>query len=152
MLEEKYGKDVPRTIQNNCLNLIYLLSGEYETLKQISDNAGSRLIWSKEKQQFESVPVLSIDILKKFSLGEGLILRQRKNPILTRFTAYDKMVFYDKKKISFTREDQDPPTLKFYDLNLAIMKKDYINKYSIEEIIEQDDSSRDLTKIYKPNC
>lgn len=40
-LEEKYGKEVARTIRGNCENWIYLRAGDTETLEEISKRLGN---------------------------------------------------------------------------------------------------------------
>lgn len=40
-LEEKYGKEVARTIRGNCENWIYLRAGDSETLEEISKRLGN---------------------------------------------------------------------------------------------------------------
>ena len=92
-LNTKYGKDRANTIRSNCQNLYYLLAGEYSTLKDISDLCGSKIIWNQNRQEKETVPVLSTDALSKLSMGEVVIKRQRMNPILTRLRRFDRYCF-----------------------------------------------------------
>ena len=92
-LNTKYGKDKANTIKSNCQNLYYLLAGEYSTLKDISDLCGSKIIWNQNRQEKETVPVLSTDALSKLSMGEVVIKRQRMNPILTRLRSFDRYCF-----------------------------------------------------------
>ncbi len=92
-LNTKYGKDRANTIRSNCQNLYYLLAGEYSTLKDISDLCGSKIIWNQNRQEKETVPVLSTDALSKLSMGEVVIKRQRMNPILTRLRSFDRYCF-----------------------------------------------------------
>ncbi len=69
------------------------LGGDPQTLKEISDKAGKKLRWNKERQSFDTVPVISPDRLQHFSLSEALILRQRKMPIVTRYYNYAWYIF-----------------------------------------------------------
>ena len=92
-LNTKYGKDKANTIRSNCQNLYYLLAGEYSTLKDLSDLCGSKIIWNRNRQEKETVPVLSTDALSKLSMGEVVIKRQRMNPILTRLRSFDRYCF-----------------------------------------------------------
>ena len=92
-LNTKYGKDRANTIRSNCQNLYYLLAGEYSTLKDVSDLCGSKIIWNHNRQEKETVPVLSTDALSKLSMGEVVIKRQRMNPILTRLRSFDRYCF-----------------------------------------------------------
>ncbi|MBR2788966.1 MAG: type IV secretory system conjugative DNA transfer family protein [Erysipelotrichaceae bacterium] len=92
-LNTKYGKEKANTIRSNCQNLYYLLAGEYSTLKDVSDVCGSKIIWNHNRQEKETVPVLSTDALSKLSMGEVVIKRQRMNPILTRLRSFDRYCF-----------------------------------------------------------
>ena len=92
-LNTKYGKDKANTIRSNCQNLYYLLAGEYSTLKDVSDLCGSKIVWNQNRQEKETVPVLSTDALSKLSMGEAVIKRQRMNPILTRLRSFDRYCF-----------------------------------------------------------
>ena len=93
-LNTRYGNDKAKTIRSNCQNLYYLLAGEYQTLKDISDLCGSRIVWNQNRQEKESVPVLSTDALSKLSMGEAVIIRQRRNPTLQRLRAFDQYRFH----------------------------------------------------------
>ena len=93
-LATRYGNDKAKTIRSNCQNLFYLLAGEYQTLKDISDLCGSKIVWNQNRQEKESVPVLSTDALSKLSMGETVIIRQRKNPTLQRLGAFDRYCFH----------------------------------------------------------
>lgn len=108
-LSAKYGRNEAETIRSNCQNLYYLLAGEYSTLKDISELCGSKIIWNHNKQEKETVPVLSTDALSKLSMGEAVIIRQRMNPTLTRLRAFDKYCF----KMPYT---PDLPERKFYEV------------------------------------
>ena len=92
-LNTKYGRDKAETIRSNCQNLYYLLAGEYSTLKDVSDLCGSKIIWNHNRQEKETVPVLSTDALSKLSMGEVVIKRQRMNPINTRLRSFDRYIF-----------------------------------------------------------
>lgn len=93
-LATRYGNDKAKTIRSNCQNLFYLLAGEYQTLKDISDLCGSKIVWNQNRQEKESVPVLSTDTLSKLSMGEAVIIRQRRNPTLQRLRAFDRYCFH----------------------------------------------------------
>ena len=45
------------------------------------------------RQEKETVPVLSTDALSRLSMGEVIIKRQRMNPIDTRFRSFDRYCF-----------------------------------------------------------
>lgn len=93
-LNTRYGNDKAKTIRSNCQNLYYLLAGEYQTLKDISDLCGSKIVWNQNRQEKESVSVLSTDALSKLSMGEAVIIRQRRNPTLQRLRAFDRYCFH----------------------------------------------------------
>ena len=89
----RYGKDRASTIRSNCQNLYYLLSGESETLEEISKLCGSKIVWNHNRQEKELVPVMSTDALQKLSFGEAVIIRQRKNPYKARLKRFDRYGF-----------------------------------------------------------
>ena len=89
----RYGKDKASTIRSNCQNLYYLLSGESETLEEISKLCGSKIVWNQNRQEKELVPVMSTDALQKLNFGEAVIIRQRKNPYKARLKRFDRYGF-----------------------------------------------------------
>lgn len=93
-LDNTYGKDVAKAITGNIMNTVFLLANDPDTLKKISGMAGKKLAWSKEKGQYETVPVITEDELRHLSLSEAVILRQRKMPIKTRYYPYNRYVYY----------------------------------------------------------
>lgn len=93
-LDKNYGKDGAATIKNNVMNTIYLLGGDNATLDEISKKSGRRLVWNKEKGSYDTEPLISVDRLGKLSLGEAVIIRQRKNPYITRLLPYSSYNFY----------------------------------------------------------
>lgn len=98
-LDKNYDKDVAKAIRNNMMNTIYLLGGDPDTLDFVSRMCGKTLKWNKERGNFDTVPTISSDRLRRLSLSEAVIIRQRKNPIITRYTPYFKYIFY-KNRIS----------------------------------------------------
>ena len=89
----RYGKDKASTIRSNCQNLYYLLSGESETLEEISKLCGSKIVWNHNRQEKEIVPVMSTDALQKLNFGEAIIIRQRKNPYKARLKPFNRYGF-----------------------------------------------------------
>ncbi len=89
----RYGKDKASTIRSNCQNLYYLLSGESETLEEISKLCGSKIVWNHNRQEKELVPVMSTDALQKLNFGEAVIIRQRKNPYKARLKPFNRYGF-----------------------------------------------------------
>ncbi len=117
-LEATYGREKARTIKNNCMNKVYLLSGDEGTLKEFSNLAGKKHTDKGGRDKDE--PLFSTERLSKFKLGEALFVRQRQNPFFTKLLPYDKYVFYKKSKTQF--EDKPKPTAKYIDV------KEYINR------------------------
>lgn len=125
-LEETYGKSVSTTIQNNCLNTIYILGSQPETLKSFSEMCGSRLVWIPSRKWYESRPVITIDRLQKLNVGEVVIHRQRKSPFVARMIPYNKCKFYQGKNAN--PNELLPPKPKVKHINLS----DKFIKYGIE--------------------
>ena len=92
-LDQTYGKEEARTIKGNIMNTVYLLAETPSTLKEISERAGQQKVWNKEKQCFDTIPVITPDRLQHLSMSEALVLRQRKMPYLTRYLAFDRYAF-----------------------------------------------------------
>ena len=87
-LERRYGREVAHTIMNNMQSFVYLMGGDNDTLKTVSEKAGKRLVWNKELKHYEEKPVISPERLRSLSMGEAVVLQMRKNPILTRLKGY----------------------------------------------------------------
>ena len=88
-LEEIYGKNRAETIENNCMNTVYLMSGSKETQKKIAERTGMKKI--KEGNRFVDAPLLTEKRLAEFSFGEVLIFQQRKKPYHTFIKPYFNM-------------------------------------------------------------
>ncbi len=93
-LDSKYGKDLAKSIKNNVMNIVFLLSGEKESRSEISELAGQKLVWDKDTGKYSPVPVITKERLSTLSLGDAVIIRQRKYPLITRYYPYNKYVFY----------------------------------------------------------
>lgn len=118
-LESKYGKDGARSIKNNAMNKVYLLSGDESTLKEISDLAGKRQIYIDGKEQDE--PIFSTERLSKFQLGEALFIRQRLDPFYTKLLPYNRYRFYSERKTVF--ETKSRPMCRWFDIEEYIRSK-----------------------------
>ena len=127
-LATRYGNDKAKTIRSNCQNLYYLLAGEYQTLKDISELCGSKIVWNQNRQEKESVPVLSTDALSKLSMGEAVIVRQRKNPTLQRLRAFDSYCFHLPETPAIT--EHKLPEAMIYDLKEEFNRKEQNRKTS----------------------
>ena len=93
-LDAKYGKDLAKSIKNNVMNIVFLLSGEKESRSEISELAGEKLAWDKDTGKYNAVPVITKERLSTLSLGDAVIIRQRKYPLITRYYPYNRYVFY----------------------------------------------------------
>ena len=143
-LDAKYGKDKANTIRSNCQNLYYLLAGEYSTLKDISELCGSKIIWNRNKQEKEIVPVLSTDALSKLSMGEVVIKRQRMNPIDTRLRSFDRYFF--KLPKTPDREVKNFPPVALFNLMDAFnerKKKSKPDTAEKEELVNEEEKVPD---------
>ncbi|MCI6272209.1 MAG: type IV secretory system conjugative DNA transfer family protein [Erysipelotrichaceae bacterium] len=160
-LDKNYGKEIAKSIKNNVMNTVYLLGGDIDTLTEISKRAGDKLVWNKEKGYFETTPVISTSRLSKLSLGEALVLRQRKNPILTRYYPYNKFNFYKNNIANSKLEERtDLKEVLWFDINkafntkvksLKIKEKKSTSEQLIENVISDYNSElsiEELTKKY----
>ncbi len=121
-IDKQYGKDMAKTIKGNVMNTVYILSGAPDTLKEISERAGTKREWNKDKKMYEDVKLFSVDRLSHFKLGEVLILSQRHNPYFVKLPGYDQYIFYeDNLEDSF--DIVPKPEVKYYDLYEDFMKK-----------------------------
>ena len=93
-LDAKYGKDLAKSIKNNVMNIVFLLSGEKESRSEISELAGEKLAWDKDTGKYNAGPVITKERLATLSLGDAVIIRQRKYPLITRYYPYNRYVFY----------------------------------------------------------
>ena len=158
-LEHRYGKEKSRTIMNNMQNFTYLMGGDNETLKIVSEKAGKRLVWSDERGDFEEKPVVSPDRLSGFSLGEALTIQLRRNPILTRLLGYNKYCFYKDMPTGNAEKNNAIRNVRFFDLADAYRKKNTAHaekpaveknvKSSMSEAVEKKAAKSDENE--KPN-
>ncbi|MCH3962443.1 MAG: type IV secretory system conjugative DNA transfer family protein [Solobacterium sp.] len=125
-LSIQYNKNFSEMIKNNTMNVVYLLGGNMETLKEMSERIGNKLRWNKEKANYEIVPVVTKDRLAHMSVGEGIVASQRKNPYLTRYIPFNRYIFYRSMGAP-----EDPPVQELVRLH----------PFSLEE------GYRDLTEI-----
>ena len=120
-LESKYGKDEARSIKNNTMNKVYLLSSDEETLKEFSSLAGKKLIYQSGKPDEE--PLFSTERLARFQLGEALFIRQRKNPFYTKLLPYSSYVFYSKEESTF--DSKSRKTAKWLNIQEYVIENMY---------------------------
>ncbi len=117
----RYGKDKASTIRSNCQNLYYLLSGESETLEEISKLCGSKIVWNHNRQEKELVPVMSMDALQKLNFGEAVIIRQRKNPYKVRLKRFDRYGF--RLPETAEPEERELPDTPVFDISKAMKNR-----------------------------
>lgn len=89
-LESLYGKEDTKSIMSNTVNTLFLLSGDNQTNEEISKRCGKKLIYNKAHNRYDETPLVSTDRLSKLGLGEILVLRQRRDPYITKFRAFNK--------------------------------------------------------------
>ena len=129
-LERRYGREVAHTIMNNMQNFVYLMGGDNDTLKTVSEKAGKRLVWNKELKHYEEKPVISPERLQSLSMGEAVVLQMRKNPILTRLKGYKDYCFYKNMAKGNVETPQDLRPVPYFDLKKAYRR--------IKNVPEQD--------------
>lgn len=112
-LVDSYGKEMANDIIAQCQHLVYLLSGDEQTKKDISSKAGTRLVWNKDKHGYQEVPVLSVDQLNDLKMGEFVSLFQRiKGCCKHQFAYYKKARYYIEKPKQIVDEDANEQQLK----------------------------------------
>ena len=136
-LERRYGKEVAHTLMNNMQNFAYLMGGDPDTLKTVSEKVGNRLIWNEEQGHYDEKAVISTERLSKLSVGEALIIQLRKNPVLTRLLGYRDYCFYDnmpKGDICFRGKMRHVP---YFDLKQAAKEKEQQPSMPVVQIREE---------------
>lgn len=116
-IDNTYGKMVAKAIKNNVMDLIYLLGGDPDTLKEVSERAGFTMKWNKEKSCYEKVPLIPTDRLSTLSMGEAVVIRQRAMPVITRYYPYSKYIFAKKLMANDQLESRELPEPKTYSIN-----------------------------------
>ena len=132
-LERRYGKEVSRTLMNNMQNFAYLMGGDIDTLKTVSDKAGKQLIWSDEQGHYEEKPIISPERLSSFSMGEALILQLRKNPVLTRLLGYRDYNFTHNNTHSDFIKNITDRSVSYFDLKESYRRKELEGKNGSEK-------------------
>lgn len=132
-LDKQYGKDMSKTIKGNVMNTVYLLSGDNDTLEEISKRAGTEKVWNKDTKKYEDVRLFSKDRLQTFKMGEALFLSQRKYPYFTKLPQYSDYVFYkDNLESEFDRIPK--PDITYYNL-----WNDFLRLSEADEIAQETD-------------
>lgn len=143
-LDSKYGKDLAKSIKNNVMNIVFLLSGEKESRSEISELAGQKLVWDKDTGKYSPVPVITKERLSTLSLGDAVIIRQRKYPLITRYYPYNKYVFYDSMPQEGSFIKKQLPDIKTFRLSdaydeLVLMVS---NSGALQEVKDQMEADR----------
>ena len=87
-------KDTAKSLKNNVMNMIYLLAGDPDTLKEVSNRAGKRLVWNNEANRYQDAPVISSERLSTLKLGEAVVMTLRDQPYITKYLGYGDYNFY----------------------------------------------------------
>ncbi len=156
-LDRRYGKEVAHTIMNNMQNFTYLMGGDNETLKTVSEKAGKELVWNREQKRYEEKALLSPERLSSLSMGEAVSLLMRRNPILTRLKGYSDYSFYRYIKKEDISREHPLESVKYFDLAASYKKEKAVSgkkkdpKGSFEKNSESKASSKPTLKFGKTN-
>ena len=104
-LSSAYGVADSEVIKGNCANLVYLVSKELATLREISELCGNEKI-AKTGQIGLQKPLISVNRLLKMPLGQVLINKERESPFLSHlpdisaYSCWSKpLSYFDEKEI-----------------------------------------------------
>ncbi len=79
-LDKTYGKEDAQTIRGNCVNTIYLLTGELSALEEISKLCGDKLVRVGKDKKEETRPLVTISELQRMKPDEYVLVRHRCPP------------------------------------------------------------------------
>ena len=79
-LDKVYGKEDAQTIRGNCINTIYLLTGELSALEEISKLCGDKIIKVGKDKREETRPLVTISELQRMKPDEYVLVRHRCPP------------------------------------------------------------------------
>ncbi|MBR3116282.1 MAG: type IV secretory system conjugative DNA transfer family protein [Bacilli bacterium] len=79
-LDKVYGKEDAQTIRGNCINTIYLLTGELSALEEISKLCGDKIIKVGKDKKEETRPLVTISELQRMKPDEYVLVRHRCPP------------------------------------------------------------------------
>ena len=130
-LSIQYNKNFSEMIKNNTMNVVYLLGGNPETQKEMSERIGNKLQWNKEKSNYEIVPVVTKERLSRMSVGEAVVTSQRKNPYITRYLPFDRYIFYGS-----LGKAEEPPVQQLIELHPFSLQEAYEQLSEINEVLE----------------
>ena len=79
-LDKTYGKEDAQTIRGNCVNTIYLLTGELSALEEISKLCGDKIVRVGKDKKEETRPLVTISQLQRMKPDEYVLVRHRCPP------------------------------------------------------------------------
>ena len=79
-LDKTYGKEDAQTIRGNCINTIYLLTGELSALEEISKLCGDKIVRVGKDKKEETRPLVTISELQRMKPDEYILVRHRCPP------------------------------------------------------------------------
>lgn len=79
-LDKTYGKEDAQTIRGNCINTIYLLTGELSALEEISKLCGDKIVRVGKDKREETRPLVTISELQRMKPDEYVLVRHRCPP------------------------------------------------------------------------
>ena len=79
-LDKVYGKEDAQTIRGNCINTIYLLTGELSALEEISKLCGDKIVRVGKDKKEETRPLVTISELQRMKPDEYVLVRHRCPP------------------------------------------------------------------------
>ena len=79
-LDKTYGKEDAQTIRGNCVNTIYLLTGELSALEEISKLCGDKIVRVGKDKKEETRPLVTISELQRMKPDEYVLVRHRCPP------------------------------------------------------------------------
>lgn len=97
-LYDKYEKHTSDTILDNNTHIVYLGSGNDETIEWFSDRAGVELYYDKWKKEYRERPVISTDRLKKMHRGRMLFTSVEWNPYIAKLPEFKRYTFASEMK------------------------------------------------------
>ena len=124
-LENLYGPNKTKTIIDNCVNYVYILGGDDTSINKTSNMCGQRIVYSGKSRQ--TVPVFSAEKLRMLSLGESIIIRQRRNPYLTKSKGVQGFCFrkwFEEHKAEPRGINENIKQAKYFDLTESIINKE----------------------------
>lgn len=150
-LNVMYGKDMTDIIIGNAQNFVFLSSTDIELLKMVSERSGHRLNEVTGKIE----PLININDLPRFRVGEALLLLDRHMPYRTTFPDLPYYSMLEPlERVEF--EDREPLRVKkgmFSDACIKIVEEIHYKamerEKKIQQILRDDKKSADIPNIFK---